>query len=73
MPALDKKSLSERDICSKFITPALVSAIARNHRITTPTYASSQRARLLACAARQFKPLRTMDSSEGDLMSWGGQ
>ena len=26
MPALNKKSLSERDICSKFITPALVSA-----------------------------------------------
>src|SRR6266446_6080593 len=26
MPTLDKKSLSERDICSKFITPALVSA-----------------------------------------------
>ena len=23
MPELDKKSLSERDICSKFITPAL--------------------------------------------------
>jgi type I restriction enzyme, R subunit len=26
MPTLDKKALSERDICSKFITPALVSA-----------------------------------------------
>lgn len=26
MPTLDKKSLSERDLCSKFITPALVSA-----------------------------------------------
>lgn len=26
MPGLDKKSLSERDICSKFITPALVAA-----------------------------------------------
>ena len=26
MPMLDKKALSERDICSKFITPALVSA-----------------------------------------------
>lgn len=26
MPTLDKKSLSERDICSNFITPALVSA-----------------------------------------------
>ena len=26
MPGLDKKSLSERDICTKFITPALVAA-----------------------------------------------
>jgi type I restriction enzyme R subunit len=26
MPTLDKKALSERDICTKFITPALVSA-----------------------------------------------
>ena len=26
MPTLDKKALSERDVCSKFITPALVSA-----------------------------------------------
>jgi type I restriction enzyme, R subunit len=26
MPALNKKSLSERDICSKFITPALLQA-----------------------------------------------
>src|ERR1043166_2203021 len=26
MPSLDKKSLSERDICTKFITPALVDA-----------------------------------------------
>jgi type I restriction enzyme, R subunit len=26
MPVLNKKGLSERDICSKFITPALVSA-----------------------------------------------
>jgi hypothetical protein len=26
MPTLDKKALSERDICSKFITPALVAA-----------------------------------------------
>jgi len=26
MPQLDKKSLSERDICTKFITPALVAA-----------------------------------------------
>ena len=26
MPTLDKKALSERDICSKFITPALVTA-----------------------------------------------
>lgn len=30
MPTLNKKSLSERDICSKFITPALVSAILEN-------------------------------------------
>src|SRR6185436_12830873 len=26
MPGLDKKSLSERDICTKFITPAVVQA-----------------------------------------------
>jgi hypothetical protein len=26
MPQLDKKALSERDICTKFITPALVAA-----------------------------------------------
>lgn len=26
MPNLDKKTLSERDICTKFITPALVMA-----------------------------------------------
>ena len=26
MPQMDKKSLSERDICTKFITPALVAA-----------------------------------------------
>jgi len=26
MPTLDKRALSERDICSKFITPALISA-----------------------------------------------
>ena len=29
MPTLDMKALSERDICSKFITPALVLAMVQ--------------------------------------------
>ena len=55
MPTLDKKALSERDICSKFITPALVSAniVDYAHRDPAELLAEYQKARPAVAEVRE--------------------